>query len=151
MLYFQESVRMVVAVSIHFRAGCFSACRVGMGHCSRLVCKSIDGSCYIITTQRITLYSLHHTALDVIVVCGINLVTTTKYRCHTCSQGTFSIARSIIREIAVIETCLRTESVTVIEVLQVHSFQKWSLCWYKSPVPSGGSARRTCSTSSYRM
>jgi hypothetical protein len=108
---------MVVAVSIHFRAGCFSACRVGMGHCSRLVCKSIDGSCYIITTQRITLYSLHHTSLDVIVVCGINLVTTTKYRCHTCSQGTFSIARSIIREIAVIETCLRTESVTVIEVL----------------------------------
>ena len=153
MLHFQESVRMVVAVSIHFRAGCFSACRVGMGHCSRLVCKSIDGSCYIITTQRITLHSLHHTALDVIVVCGINLVTTTKYRCHTCSQGPFSIARSIIREIAVIETCLRTESVTVIvSAAQVHSFQKWSLCWcivtlFRQAVQ----ARRTCSTSSYRM
>ena len=37
MLYFQESVRMVVAVSIHFRAGCFSTCRVGMGHRSGLV------------------------------------------------------------------------------------------------------------------
>ncbi|CDE04011.1 uncharacterized protein BN594_00084 [Bacteroides uniformis CAG:3] len=121
MLYFQESVRMVVAVSIHFRAGCFSACRVGMGHCSRLVCKSIDGSCYIITTQRITLHSLHHTSLDVVVVCRINLVAATEYRCHTCRQCPFPVARSIIREIAVIETCLRTESVVVIVIPDVHS------------------------------
>ena len=28
---------MVVAVSMHFRAGCFSTCRVGMGHRSGLV------------------------------------------------------------------------------------------------------------------
>ena len=28
---------MVLAVSMHFRAGCFSACRVGMGHRSGLV------------------------------------------------------------------------------------------------------------------
>ena len=121
MLHLQESVRMVVAVSIHFRAGCFSACRVGMGHCSRLVCKSIDGSCYIITTQRITLHSLHHTSLDVVVVCRINLVAATEYRCHTCRQCPFPVARSIIREIAVIETCLRTESVVVIVIPDVHS------------------------------
>ena len=36
-LNLQESVRMVVAVSMHFRAGCFSTCRVGMGHRSGLV------------------------------------------------------------------------------------------------------------------
>ena len=117
MLYFQESVRMVVAVSIHFSTSGLSACSMRMCYSSGLIGEGIYGSRHIIAPQEIALHGLCHTALDVIVVCGINLVTTTKYRCHTCSQGTFSIARSIIREIAVIETCLRTESVTVIEVL----------------------------------
>ena len=117
MLYFQESVRMVVAVSIHFSTSGLSACSMRMRYSSGLIGEGIYGSRHIIAPQEIALHGLRHTALDVIVVCGINLVATTKYRCHTCSQGTFSIARSIIREIAVIETCLRTESVTVIEVL----------------------------------
>ena len=108
---------MVVAVSIHFSTSGLSACSMRMRYSSGLIGEGIYGSRHIIAPQEIALHGLCHTALDVIVVCGINLVTTTKYRCHTCSQGTFSIARSIIREIAVIETCLRTESVTVIEVL----------------------------------
>ena len=108
---------MVVAVSIHFSTSGLSACSMRMRYSSGLIGEGIYGSRHIIAPQEIALHGLCHTALDVIVVCGINLVAATKYRCHTCSQGTFSIARSIIREIAVIETCLRTESVTVIEVL----------------------------------
>ena len=112
---------MVVAVSIHFSTSGLSACSMRMRYSSGLIGEGIYGSRHIIAPQEIALHGLCHTALDVIVVCGINLVTTTKYRCHTCSQGTFSIARSIIREIAVIETCLRTESVVVIVIPDVHS------------------------------
>lgn len=74
MLHLQESVRMVVAVNMHLRAGCFSACRMSMCYRSRFVRKNVDCRGYIISTQQVALYPLCFTTSYVIVVGCVNLI-----------------------------------------------------------------------------
>ena len=81
----------------------------------RIVCQSYFGSsqsmlhlaytvCMVIAAQKIVLYDFSYTPLDVIVIAFVNFSTAAGYSHRASCQGAFTVARSVVRELARRET-----------------------------------------------
>lgn len=95
MFDFTYTASMVIAIGIDFRARGLPACRVRMCHRGRIVGKGIGRRSHVITAQKITLHSLHHTPLDVVVVGCVKLRTAAQNGYHAPCKKALPVARRI--------------------------------------------------------
>ena len=104
MLHLAYTVCMVIAIGIDFRTCGLAACGMAMRHRGGLSRKGIDRISHVITAQKIVLYDFSYTPLDVIVIAFVNFSTAAGYSHRASCQGAFTVARSVVRELARRET-----------------------------------------------
>ena len=104
MLHLAFTVCMVIAIGIDFRTCGLAACGMAMRHRGGLSRKGIDRISHVITAQKIVLYDFSYTPLDVIVIAFVNFSTAAGYSHRASCQGAFTVARSVVRELARRET-----------------------------------------------
>ena len=104
MLHLAYTVCMVIAIGIDFRTCGLAACGMAMRHRGGLSRKGIDRISHVITAQKIVLYDFSYTPLDVIVIAFVNFSTAAGYSHRASCQGAFTVARSVVRELARPET-----------------------------------------------
>ena len=104
MLHLAYTVCMVIAIGIDFRTCGLAACGMAMRHRGGLSRKGIDRISHVITAQKIVLYDFSYTPLDVIVIAFVNFSTAAEYSHRASCQGAFTVARSVVRELARRET-----------------------------------------------
>ena len=104
MLHLAYTVCMVIAIGIDFRTCGLAACSMAMRHRGGLSRKGIDRISHVITAQKIVLYDFSYTPLDVIVIAFVNFSTAAGYSHRASCQGAFTVARSVVRELARRET-----------------------------------------------